>query len=452
MNQQPQGGEIGFYQARSPAKRTNGWAEYQWALLGVLWLAGLGLGYIGFARHAAVSGEEASPPDLIYLTLQLIPMNSGMVTHPVPWELEVARLLLPAVTAYTAIKALASVFRQQIDWLRLNFYRNHVVICGLSRKGFLLVDGFRRTGWQVVVIEHDEHNDWLEACRAMGAVVLLGDATDPTLLRKARLHKARCVIAVCNDDGINAEVAVRALALSAGREKDPLRCILHLVDPQLCDLLREREAKMEVRSTLRLELFNVFDQGAQILIHEHPLIPKRKGSEPATPHVLIVGLGHLGESLLVHAAREWHTGQAGSGRLHFIIVDQEAEIRVEALKTRYPQVAANCRMRSYQMDVRSPEFQRGDFLSEMKSPREIEIAYVCLDDDTLGLQASLILQRLLHRHKTPIVVRMAEKGGLATLLQGDGDGGSRFEHLSAFALLDRTCTPEILLGDRPLPH
>jgi hypothetical protein len=42
---------------------------------------------------------------------------------------------------------------------------------------------------------------------------------------------------------------------------------------------------------------------------------------------------------------------------------------------------------------------------------------------------------------------MAEKGGLATLLHGDGAGSDRFENLTAFALLDRTCTPDILLGD-----
>ena len=447
MTRQPEGGEIEATRRPPPVKGVNGWAEYQWILLGAAWLAGLVLGYAGFAQHAAAMGEQASPLDLIYLTLQLIPMNSGTVSHPVPWELEVARLLMPILAAYTAIKALTSVFRQQIDLLRLNFYRNHAVICGLSRKGFLLVEGFRRAGWDVVVIERDEHNDWLEACWAMGAVVLLGDATDTTLLRKARLHKARCVIAVCNDDGINAEVAVRARALSAGREKDPLRCILHLVDPQLCDLLREREAKLGQAATLRLELFNVFDQGAQILLQEHPLTSKGKGGEHAAPHMLIVGLGHLGESLLVHAARKWHAQRGGDGRLHFTIVDQEAETRVEALKTRYPQVASDCRLRSHQINVRSPEFQRGDFLSEMKNPGEIDIAYVCLDDDTLGLQASLILLQLLRKHKTPIVVRMAEKGGLATLLQDGEAGGSRFEHLSAFALLDRTCTPEILLGE-----
>ena len=421
--------------------RKVGWSEIQWPLLSGLWLAGLVLGYIGFSQHAAALGENASPLDLFYLTLQLISLNSGAVSHPIPWELEIARLLLPIVAAYTAVKALASIFRQQIDLLRLNFFRNHILICGLSRKGFLLVEGFRQRGEPVVVIEHDEHNDWLEACRSMGAVVLLGDATDVTMLRKARLNKARCVIAVCNDDGINAEVAVRARALSAGREKHPLRCILHLVDPQLCDLLRERESEMEKDATLQLELFNVFDRGADILIQEHPLVPK----DGAAPHVLIVGLGHMGESLLIHAAREWHSQHPANGRLRFTIVDQEARPITEALKTRYPQIATACELTPYQMNVRSPEFQRGDFLAIADNPGDIDIAYVCLDDDALGLHAGLILLQLLRGQKTSIVVRMAEKGGLATLLQGKDEGVSYFESLSAFALLDRTCTPEILL-------
>jgi len=85
------------------------------------------------------------------------------------------------------------------------------------------------------------------------------------------------------------------------------------------------------------------------------------------------------------------------------------------------------------MNVRSPEFQRGDFLPLANNPGDIDIAYVCLDDDALGLHAGLILLQLLRGQKTSIVVRMAEKGGLATLLQGKVEGESYFEFLSAFA-------------------
>jgi len=425
----------------SSAVKNVRWGDLQWPFLGLLWLFGLYLGYVGFAHHAASLGEDATPLDLVYLTLQLISLNSGAVSHPIAWELEVARLLLPVLTAFTALTALASIFRQQIRLFRLNFYRNHILICGLSRKGFLLVEGYRQRGEQVVVIEQDDHNDWLEASRALGAIVLLGDATDPTLLRKARLPQASCVIAVCNDDGINAEVAVRARQLSAGREKDPLRCILHLVDPQLCELLRERDRELGNGATLRLELFNVFDRGARILIQEHPLYSRKNGG---TPHLLIVGLGHLGESLILEAARQWQRQQPADGQLRFTIVDQDVHARIEVFQARHPDLADACQLSSYQMNIHSPEFQRGEFLRGANPRTDIDIAYICLDGDTQGLQAGLILVGLLKHQDIPIVVRMAEKGGLATLLQDESGDGSGFQNLEPFALLDRTCTPDII--------
>jgi hypothetical protein len=406
-----------------------------------LWIFGLYLGFVGFAHHAAAQGYDASSLDLVYLTLQLISMDSGAVAHPVGWELEVARLLLPVLTAFTALTALASLFRQQIRLFRLNFYRNHILICGLSRKGFLLVEGYRQRGEQVVLIEQDDHNDWLEASRALGAVVILGDATDVTLLRKARLPKASIVIAVCNDDGINAEVAVRARQLSAGRENNPLRCILHLVDPQLCELLREREHELESHATLRLELFNVFDRGARILIQEHPLLSRKNGG---TPHLLIVGLGHLGESLILEAARQWQKQRPADGQIRFTIVDQEVHTRIEVFQARHPDLADVCQLSSYQMNIYSPEFQRGEFLRGANPQTDIDIAYICLDGDSLGLHAGLILARLLHERGIPILVRMAEKGGLATLLHDEDGGGSSFQNLVPFALLDRTCTPDVI--------
>jgi hypothetical protein len=48
----------------------------------------------------------------------------------------------------------------------------------------------------------------------------------------------------------------------------------------------------------------------------------------------------------------------------------------------------------------------------------------------------------------PIVVRMRRKTGLATLLGGAGEHRPEgLESLYAFPLLDRTCTPELLLGE-----
>jgi hypothetical protein len=118
------------------------WRDYQWFLIGGLWLLALYLGYIGFARQAAMHNEPSAPLDWFYLTLQLIPLNSGAVPGPVSWELQVARLLLPALTALAAVKALATIFGEQVQMIRLGFMRDHVIICGWGRMGVLLVAQF----------------------------------------------------------------------------------------------------------------------------------------------------------------------------------------------------------------------------------------------------------------------------------------------------------------------
>ena len=97
----------------------------------------------------------------------------------------------------------------------------------------------------MVVIERDEENDWLESCREQGMFVLPGDASDPTLLRMAGVTQAEGLFAVCDNDGVNAEIALRAQELVQDRKGDALICQLHVSDPQLCDLLREREMGLE---------------------------------------------------------------------------------------------------------------------------------------------------------------------------------------------------------------
>jgi hypothetical protein len=423
------------------------WQDYQWFLFGGVWLATLYLGYVGFAKHAAVQGESSSPLDLLYLTLQLISISSGAVSGPLSWELEVARLLIPALTVYTAARAFAALFRQQVQLARLWFLRDHVVICGASRKGFLLMKGFRERGDKVVIIERDEDNELLEQCWAQGAVVLNGDATDMALLRQAAVHRARCLISVCGDGGVNAKVAVRAQELAVDRERGVLTCIIHIVDPQLCDLLREREIGIEKVSRFRLELFNVFDRGARLLLQEIPAFDTADEERICPPHLLVVGLGRLGESLVVHAAKRWQEKcLSPDQRLRITVIDREADWKCESLDVRYPKLATVCDLVPRQMDIRSPEFQRAEFLYDSQHLCDIDWICICLDDDSLGLHTGLTLLRQIRQHKIPIVVRMVEDAGLATLLRGGYDSKGALENLHAFGLLDRTCTPDLVLG------
>ncbi|MFO7742603.1 MAG: NAD-binding protein [Anaerolineae bacterium] len=419
------------------------WPDYRWPVTGGLWMVALILGYVGFARHFAVLGESRSPLDLLYLALQLFIIESGAVSDPVGWPLEVARWLAPAVTAYAALQTLALIFREQVQRTRLRLFRDHTIICGLGRKGFRLAQGFRETGEQVVVVERDEKNDLIEAARMEGLVVLTGDATRLEVLRRAKISTARRLISVCGEEGVNAEIGVQAAQLTADRKHGALQCMLHVTNPQLGALLREREVQSGSINGFRLEFFNVFDAGARALLRQHPPFRAPTG---CPPHVLVVGLGRMGESVVVQMGKRWSAEHSGSGeRLRVTVVDWEADRTIEALCLRYPRLREACHLVPQSIDVRGPAFQRPDFLVNDRGRCDVTTVFVCLDDDPLGLSTALTIRQHMLGQDVPIVVRMEQDAGLARLVEGMHPGDDGLENLHVFPFLDRTCTPDQLL-------
>lgn len=419
------------------------WSQYRGVLIIGLWLTTLYLGYVGFAKHFAALNENRSFWDLFYLTLQLFPLQSGAVPPPIGWELQAARLLAPAVAAYTVIQTFVTIFYEQVQLLRLRFIRDHVVICGLGRMGLLLARGFLQQGERVVVIEQDENNDFITLCQEEGIIVTLGNAKDRGVLCRAGVPRAKYVFSVCGDDSTNAEVAVHVRELVASRQGRPLTCFVHIVDARLYHLLREREVSPV--PSYRLELFNIFDRGARLLLEEHPCFHEEDGVLMQQPHVLIVGLGRMGESLVVHMARSWWTNYTQTyGSLRISIIDREAKRKVASLCLRYPKLEKACQLAVLQMDILWPEFEQAGFLLGSDGHCDVTAVYVCLDNDALGLKTGLTLLQRLRGQRIPIVVRMAHETGLALLLRSaEGDG---FDNPYAFGLLDRTCSPELILG------
>ena len=117
------------------------WERNRWLIIGGCWLLALILGYSGFALQAISTGEAHNPTTLLYLTLQLISMNSGAVSEPIPWQLNIARFLIPILTAFTAFQAFALIFQEQLNLFRLQIIKDHVIICG---SGYV---SFAEQGW-----------------------------------------------------------------------------------------------------------------------------------------------------------------------------------------------------------------------------------------------------------------------------------------------------------------
>lgn len=421
-------------------------ADYRLPLAGVIFAMAIVLGYIGHLKYFAASGESSSFWDTLYYTIRLFNPVALPLPGPLNTELQIARYSAIVAGFYIAAEALLSIFRDQIQLLRVRMMKDHIIICGLGQKGLLLADSYRVLGERVVVIESDEKNEMIGHCKDRGAVVLIGNAADPQLLRKARAHRAKSVISVCGDDGTNAEVAVYVRQLVSGRQRRALSCLVHIVDLQLWSFLREREIRMGRLDTFRLGFFNVYESGARALLYEYPPFSNRVGRE-SSPHILVIGVGRMGEGLVVNAARRWRYGDnASGGRLRITLIDSKAGSKKESLYLRYPRLEEVCELLPLEMDISSPEFERGTFLFDQKGHCDIGIIYICLGDESAALTAALGLRQRLKPLEIPVVVRMNSDAGLTTLLGDSRDRDESIKTVHPFPLLKATCTPDLIWG------
>jgi hypothetical protein len=434
--------------ARAPMiERLAKWlADYRLPLAAAMLLVAIVLGYFGHAEYFAATGQPASPADYFYYTLRLVNPAATPLQGPINANLQIARILAAAAVLYIAAEALLSIFRDQVQMLRVRGMKDHVVICGLGRKGLLLSDSYRAIGERVVLIESDENNPMIGHCKDRGAIVLTGNAADLQLLRKARAHRAKQVISVCGSDATNTEVAIFARQLAPEGKGKSLSCLAHIVDLHLWSLLKESEIQMGRFESFRLGFFNVNEIGARVMLYRYPPF-NNLASYQDKPHIVVIGTGRMGEYLVVNSARMWrYSGSSKGGRLQITIVDRQATSLEETLRRKYPQLEKYCDLLPMDMDVNSPEFERGPFMVDANGRCNANTIYVSLGDESTSLSAAYRLWQQAMPLNVSIIVHMDVKAGLTSLLQNMGAKRESPANVHAFPLLEETCTPELIWG------
>ena len=434
-------------QSRRPKRFLNWWSDYRW----FLWAAAVGLtfilGLIGFHQHFVGRGHH-SFADLVYLSLQLFPLQSGAVHEPVPWELQVARIAAPALAAVGIIGAVTAVIRafQQEQW-KLSRLKDHAVVCGCGRRGSFLAVALAGSDDQegsVVVIENGDHPEYIESCRQAGVLVLSGDATDPAVLERARIDRATRLVALCGEDAVNARIAVAARAALQRSPNPQLQAHVHVADEELRELLENEpsQSRGEDPPLSSLKVFDLFEVGAKQMLDMEPRF--QPSDWDANDRLLVAGLGELGKHLVVEATCRFKT----AGRpfpLQTTILDHDAKGKITHLQVANEELAAHWSLNGWEEDLAGPEFDRGDYLSDSEV-RSVRAIYVCFDDEPLALTTTLRLKKRFR--SIPINVRMThEKEGLATVLPEPGN-------VFPFGLTEAACRPEYLLslGEDPASH
>jgi Trk K+ transport system NAD-binding subunit len=105
---------------------------------------------------------------------------------------------------------------------RARHMRDHIVVVGLGSIGIRVVGDLAAAGYDVVVIEKDENNRFLSAAAELDVPVIFGDSTMRQTLESARVHHARSVAVVTQDDMENIRTGIVLLEMLGADTTVPL--------------------------------------------------------------------------------------------------------------------------------------------------------------------------------------------------------------------------------------
>jgi TrkA-N domain len=418
-----------------------------WVLIALLAALSLYLGYRGLSQAGEDAKKEGSAgdPEQLALTsgwncaygaLQHFLLAGPTVRDP-SFGLNVARFLAPLILGVATLRLVAALLwgRWQLFHVR-HFARGHCVIVGLGSVGSQLVRALDRDGKKVVVIEKDLANPEITSCRERLIPVIVGDASDHVILDKAGISEADHLIAACGDDGTNVNVV---FAAGAATRTTPLEALARIDDPDLRSVLQARAIELWGRSNVLLECFDVFDDAATMMLEAHR--PDDMLAPGEVPSVLVVGVGPVGQALVIQAARRWQADRSKQRQpLAVTLLGPDATRRRAALQARAPSLGEVVALRAHDVDLStldSPE------AAPDGADRDPTVVYVTATEEDDELQPVFALHRRYGDRGTRIVVAVRDdRSGVATTLEKTDV--TRLDSVKPVALLSSTLTPELL--------
>lgn len=133
--------------------------------------------------------------------------------------------------AYTAIRR----DETSPEWVRAmsDTYENHIVLFGLGKVGFRVLEQLILLGERVVVIEKDPQCPNFAYTKNHLIPTRIGSGREEGLLEDVNIAKAKSLICATNDDLANLEIAIDARKIN-----EKLRVVLRLFDQELAEKIK----------------------------------------------------------------------------------------------------------------------------------------------------------------------------------------------------------------------
>lgn len=248
--------------------------------------------------------DPIEPPLLFYLTCGyeslclFVPVSKTLPKNLATSEDIILTACCIAAPIWTALAVISLLFRDLSRRLRILTATRRIIICGLGQTGYAFVKRYvDQHDTLVIVIEKDNGNPLIKTAEQLGAIVIIGNAESPEVMRSSGASRAERILILCGNDSTNLTVAgtlenyiakshsswhirllrwlryiyarvIRGWFLPILPPLRPLECAVyyvHLENLSLWESFRHQEIA-EIRSTYDFQYVNLCEIGAKLLL------------------------------------------------------------------------------------------------------------------------------------------------------------------------------------------
>lgn len=169
--------------------------------------------------HAEV--REMTYVEAVYAIFSMIFFGAS-VPFPERWYLQAFFFVMPIIglglIAQGVINFGVMLFNKSAredEWqvAIASTYKEHIVITGIGRLGYRIVQELLASGEEVVGVEIDPQGEFAQRVMGLKVPVIFGNATHPDVLRQAGVERANSLITCSQNDLTNLEIALVAREL-----------------------------------------------------------------------------------------------------------------------------------------------------------------------------------------------------------------------------------------------
>jgi hypothetical protein len=260
-----------------------------------------------------------------------------------------------------------------------------------------------------------------------GVVVIAEDMSMPEVLAEVGAKRARMLVAMRDHFADNIVVTRAAVSPSLGNPRLECKCLLEPLEVKRKFRLDDY---FESTTLPRIRIFNKSELIARRILRDHPPDTTVALTDQRV-HVLLVGLGAVGQSIMLQIARIGHYRSGLKPKV--TVLDRNVEVRWKELQKSHPAIADLLLVETEEVhfeDVGQKELDRW-----LQDEIPINIVYVCTKNEIANLRiARTLLKEMSSRQGTPADVVVLDPPG-GCVLSEFASHGTYHEHFHLFSLV-----------------